>query len=143
MKPEERASHSVSAAWGDGTSWVLQMNDQQDQSSSEANVEAEQQRGRNSSNEQEGVQMADQGGHGIRAKDVFAPQQAALWEELYDWCLKVRRDILALEVWAKQHGYRPDGMKDDPRRAVEIHIISLLEKVGSNDPGDPPGGPFE
>ena len=77
-----------------------------------------------------------------KAKDVFDAEQAALWEELYDWGLRVRRDILSLEVWAKQHGYEPDGTKDDSRETVKLHINLLLKQM-SGDPGDPPGGPFD
>jgi hypothetical protein len=146
MKPEERASHSVSSEWGEGTSWVLQMSDQQDQTSSEANMEAEQREVNESRNEQ-GVQMDGQAAQGIRARDVFPADQAALWEELYDWCLRVRRDILCLEAWALGHGhdhskeYRPCGKPDSDRDTTE-RMIRALEQIVNGDPGDPPGGPF-
>jgi len=77
-----------------------------------------------------------------KAKDVFDAEQAALWEELYDWGLRVRRDILSLEVWAKQHGYEPDGTKNDSRETTKLHINLLLKQM-NGDPGDPPGGPFD
>ena len=78
-----------------------------------------------------------------KAKDVFDVEQAALWEELYDWGLRVRRDILGLEVWAKQHGYEPDGTRNDSRETTLLHIKLLLKALNNNDPGDPPGGPFD
>ena len=78
-----------------------------------------------------------------KAKDVFTDDQAALWEELYDWGLRVRRDILALEVCAKQQGCELDGTKEDSRETTKLHIKLLLKELENNDPGDPPGGPFD
>jgi len=147
MKPEERASHSVSAAWGDGTSWVLQMNGGQARSSRETDALAGRQQVNESRNEK-GVQMDDQARPGKSAKVVFTPEQAALWEELYDWCLRVRRDILCLEAWALRHGhdhskeYRPCGKPDSDRDTTE-RMIRALEQIVNGDPGDPPGGPFD
>ena len=70
---------------------------------------------------------------------------------MYDWCRRVRRDILALEVWAMRQdpSFRPGG---DPHQSgteltrriecLEEEWLWLVRGHGLGDPGDPPRGPF-
>jgi hypothetical protein len=143
MNGEEHSSHNVSAEWGDGTSWVLQMNEQQGETSSESDMVAEQEVIADSQVSQE-VEMNGAAKPKVSARVAFQGAQNAqdLWEELYDWCLRVRRDILCLEAWAMQNGYKPCGKPDDPRETTE-NMIRVLSQIVNGDPGDPPGGPFD
>jgi len=149
MKPEERASHSVSAAWGDGTSWVLQMGEEQGRTSSANDMVAEQDVIADSQVSQE-AEMNGAAKPKVSAKVAFQGAQNAqdLWEELYDWCLRVRRDILCLEAWAMKQqldpskAYHSCGKPDDSRETTR-NMIRALEQIVNGDPGDPPGGPFD
>jgi hypothetical protein len=143
MKHAERSSHNVSAEWGEGTSWVLQMGEDQGNKSSANNMKAEQQRVADSQASQE-VPMNGAAKPKMSAKQVFQGVQGAqdLWEELYDWCLRVRRDILCLEAWAMQNGYKPCGKPDDARETTQ-NMIRVLSQIVNGDPGDPPCGPFD
>ncbi len=76
------------------------------------------------------------------------PMDVYSWQEFQDWCKRVQRDILALEVWAKQcecgAKFMPGGSDDQKGKALDNRIAVLKGKKGGKggDPGDPPRGPF-
>ncbi len=78
-------------------------------------------------------------------------QKRAKWGDLHEWCERVQRDIIALEVWAKRQdsSFRPGGgprqKGDDLRRRIENladEWAYLARARDGGDPGDPPKGPF-
>ena len=147
MNSERRPPRNPSAVWGEGTSWVLgdpQKAEEGRDSAAPLNEQVKRfSRPASRQREPQEEQMTAPGQQKKKAKDVFDAEQAALWEELYDWGLRVRRDILALEVCAKQLGCEFDGTKNDSRETTKLHIKMLLKQLEDNDPGDPPGGPFD
>ncbi len=148
MNSERRPPRNPSAVWGEGTSWVLGDPQKAEAGRDETAAANDRPKTFNRPTSSQRVPQEEQmtvppGQQKKQAKDVFTPDQAALWEELYDWGLRVRRDILALEVCAKQLGCEFDGTKNDSRETTKLHIKMLLKQLEDNDPGDPPGGPFD
>ena len=148
MNSERRPPRNPSAVWGEGTSWVLGDPQKAEAGRDETAAANDRPKTFNRPTSSQRVPQEEQmtvppGQQKKKAKDVFDADQAALWEELYDWGLRVRRDILALEVCAKQQGCELDGTKEDSRETTKLHIKMLLKQLEDNDPGDPPGGPFD
>ena len=155
MNSERRPPRNPSAVWGEGTSWVLgdpQKAEEGRDSAAPLNEQVRRfsrpaSRQRDPQEEQMTVPPGQQK-EKKKAKDVFDADQAALWEELYDWGLRVRRDILCLEAWAKRQGLDPSeafqtcGTPGDSRQATQA-VIRALAPITNGDPGDPPGGPFD
>ena len=101
-----------------------------------------------------------------QANSAFHGASYRLWQEFWYWGRRVRRDILALEVWAKSQDpdFRPGGPPDEHPSITKQKIRDLeaalrwfgvrdheytLDGSGrepppiGGDPGDPPGGPFD
>ena len=76
---------------------------------------------------------------------------SSTWTQLHDWQKRVRRDILALEIWAGRQdpSFRPGGGPDQSGGDLDARIQCLEEEWRwlfgrrSGDPGDPPEGPFD
>jgi len=153
MNSDKRPPRNPSAVWGEGTSWVVGDPQSADPSRDETAAADDRPKTFNRPTGSQQVPQEEQmtvppGQQKKQAKDVFTPDQAALWEELYDWGLRVRRDILCLEAWAKRQGLDPSeafqtcGTPGDSRQATQA-VIRALAPITNGDPGDPPGGPFD
>jgi hypothetical protein len=150
MNGEERSGHSVSAEWGDGTSWVVQMGD--------GNLEeGESPDGAASANDAEkvsGDKTPDTTEARMASGRKMASDQYEYMRDLWHWGRRVRRDILALELYVAKHctcgtaRFVPSTsdtgkVSDATLAALKEDLEEILQKRVTGDPGDPPGGPFD
>jgi hypothetical protein len=151
MKGEERSAHSVSAEWGDGTSWVLQMGERSlgegraaDKPTGEDRLETKVGQKTRGSME---VRMGSSG-------KKMASDQYEYMRDLWHWGRRVRRDLLELELFVAKHctcdtaRFVPsvndtEKVSDATLAGLKEELEEVLKKRVTGDPGDPPGGPFD
>lgn len=84
----------------------------------------------------------------------MASDQYEYMRDLWHWGRRVRRDILALELYVAKHctcgtaRFVPSTsdtgkVSDATLAALKEDLEEILQKRVTGDPGDPPGGPFE
>jgi hypothetical protein len=80
----------------------------------------------------------------------MAEEEKERYEKLEEWCKRVRRDIMALEVWAydRDPGFKdkaggpPNQEGEELSNRIENLRVQQNNRGLRGDPGDPPGGPY-